>query len=67
MRHNIGLALTKLRSGEDFANLIDELNDRLLRKGVHLVVSPSAKRVIIRKGYDENTVPVRYGVQFKTS
>lgn len=58
-------ALTKREVGKIFANLIDELNDRLLRKGVHLVVSPSAKRVIIRKGYDEKygARPLRRAIQ----
>jgi len=58
-------ALTKSEISKIFANLIVELNDRLLRKGVHLVVAPSAKKIIISKGYDEKygARPLRRAIQ----
>lgn len=46
-------ALTKREVGKIFDNLIDELQERLVRKGLHLVIKPSAKRLMIEKGYDE--------------
>ena len=46
-------ALTRKQVGKIFDNLLDELQDRLLRKGIHLVVAPSAKRLVISEGYDE--------------
>ena len=46
-------ALTKREVGRIFDNLISELRERLVRKGLHLIVKPSAKRLIIEKGYDE--------------
>jgi ATP-dependent Clp protease ATP-binding subunit ClpA len=33
--------------------MIEELNDRLVKKGIRLVVSPRVKRHIIDLGYDE--------------
>jgi ATP-dependent Clp protease ATP-binding subunit ClpC len=46
-------ALTNREIGKIFNNLADELSDRLIRQGIHLVISPSAKKHIITKGYDE--------------
>lgn len=46
-------ALTRKEVGAIFGNLVGELNDRLARKGIHLVVKPAAKKHIIAKGYDE--------------
>jgi len=51
-------ALTRRQVGKIFDNLIDELQERLVRKGIHLVVAPSAKKLIIDRGYDE-----RYGAR----
>lgn len=46
-------ALTKKQVGRIFDNLIAELEARIVRKGVSLSVKPSAKRLMIEKGYDE--------------
>ena len=46
-------ALTRKEVGKIFENLVDELQDRLVRKGVRLVIKPGAKRWLIDKGYDE--------------
>lgn len=46
-------ALTKREVSKIFDTLIDELQERLIRKGIHLVVKPSAKKMIIAKGHDE--------------
>lgn len=35
-----------------FDNLVGELKDRLIRKGIHIVIKPSAKKLIVQKGYD---------------
>lgn len=51
-------ALTPKQVGKIFDKLIGELQDRLSRKGLHLVISPSAKRLILKHGYDE-----RYGAR----
>ncbi len=58
-------ALTKQEVGKIFANLIAELNERLIQKGVHLVVASSAKQLIIKKGYDEKygARPLRRAIQ----
>ncbi len=36
-----------------FDNLILELQQRLIQKGIHLVVKPAAKKYLIKKGYSE--------------
>ncbi len=46
-------ALTKREVGKIFDNLIAELQERIVRKGIHLAVASSAKRLLITKGYDE--------------
>ena len=46
-------ALTKKEVGKIFDNLVGELKERLVRKGISLVIKPSAKRLMIEKGYDE--------------
>ena len=51
-------ALNRKEVGKIFSGLVAELNDRLTSKGVHLVVKPSAKRLIIDKGFD-----VKYGAR----
>lgn len=58
-------ALTRGEIGKIFDNLIDELQDRLIRKGIHLVIQPSAKRLLIDKGYDEKfgARPLRRAIQ----
>ncbi|AHB42673.1 hypothetical protein RAAC3_TM7C00001G0835 [Candidatus Saccharibacteria bacterium RAAC3_TM7_1] len=58
-------ALTKRDIGKIFNNLVDELSERLIRKGIHLVVQPSAKRHIIAIGYDEvyGARPMRRALQ----
>ncbi|MNH50082.1 ATP-dependent Clp protease ATP-binding subunit ClpC [compost metagenome] len=58
-------ALTRREVGKIFDNLIDELQERLIRKGIHLVVSPSAKRYLITKGHSEKfgARPLRRAIQ----
>ena len=58
-------ALTRKEVGKIFDNLIDELQQRLVRKGLHLVIAPSAKKLLIDKGYDEKfgARPLRRAIQ----
>lgn len=58
-------ALTRREVGKIFDNLIDELQERLIRKGIHLVVGSSAKRYLIDKGYSEKfgARPLRRAIQ----
>ncbi len=58
-------ALTRKEVGVIFNTLVGELNDRLTRKGIHLVIKPAAKRHIISKGYDEKygARPLRRAIQ----
>lgn len=58
-------ALTHKEVGRIFDNLISELQDRLVRKGIRLVIKPSAKRLLIQKGYDEKmgARPLRRALQ----
>lgn len=58
-------ALTQKQVGKIFDNLLAELQDRLIHKGIHLVVAPSAKKLIIAKGYDEKfgARPLRRAMQ----
>jgi ATPases with chaperone activity, ATP-binding subunit len=46
-------ALTRKHIGKIFDNLIEELQQRLIQKGIHLVIQPAAKRLLITKGYNE--------------
>lgn len=46
-------ALTRKEVGKIFDNLIQELQDRLIHKGIHVAIKPSAKKLLIEKGYDE--------------
>ena len=46
-------ALTRKEVNRIFETLLSELQDRLNRKGIHLVVQPSAKRLIVNLGHDE--------------
>jgi ATP-dependent Clp protease ATP-binding subunit ClpC len=58
-------ALTHREVGKIFDNLIDELQERLIRKGIHLVIKPAAKRLLIDKGHDEKfgARPLRRAIQ----
>lgn len=58
-------ALTRLEIGRIFDNLLGEIQDRLIHKGIHLNVKPSAKRLLIQKGYDEKfgARPLRRAIQ----
>jgi ATP-dependent Clp protease ATP-binding subunit ClpC len=58
-------ALTRKEISKIFDNLINELQDRLVRKGIHLVIKPAAKRLLIQKGYDEKfgARPLRRAIQ----
>lgn len=58
-------ALTKREVGQIFANLLQEINERLASKGVRITVSPAAKRFIVNKGHDEKygARPLRRALQ----
>ncbi len=58
-------ALTRKQVGVIFNNLVAELGERLIRQGIHLVVTPGAKRQIISKGFDEKygARPLRRALQ----
>lgn len=58
-------ALTRQEIARIFDNLIGELQQRLTRKGIHLVIKPAAKRLLIEKGYDEKfgARPLRRAIQ----
>ena len=58
-------ALRKKEVGKIFDNLIAELRERIVRKGIQLVIKPSAKRLLIQKGYDEvyGARPLRRTIQ----
>jgi ATP-dependent Clp protease ATP-binding subunit ClpC len=58
-------ALTKKEVGKIFDKLLNELQDRLVRKGIHLVIAASAKRQIITEGHDEKygARPLRRAMQ----
>ncbi len=46
-------ALTPREVGKIFDNLVDELQERLVQKGLRLVIKPTAKRHLIKEGYHE--------------
>lgn len=46
-------ALTRKEVSKIFDRLIDDLRERLVKKGVALVVKPAAKRLLIDHGYDK--------------
>ena len=58
-------ALTKKEVGKIFDTLLGELQSRLVRKGIHLVIAASAKRQIIAEGHDEKygARPLRRAMQ----
>lgn len=58
-------ALTRKEVSKIFDTLLAELQDRLIHKGIHLVVTPSAKKLIIQEGHDEKygARPLRRAMQ----
>lgn len=58
-------ALTRREVSKIFDNLISELQGRLDRKGIHLVIKPTAKKYLITMGYDEKygARPLRRAIQ----
>ncbi|HEU4830921.1 MAG TPA: AAA family ATPase, partial [Candidatus Saccharimonadales bacterium] len=58
-------ALTHQHIGKIFDNLVEELKERLVRKGIGLTINVSAKRMIIKKGYSEKfgARPLRRTIQ----
>lgn len=58
-------ALTRPHVAKIFDNLMSELQQRLIRKGLHLVIKPSAKRLLIDAGYSEKfgARPLRRALQ----
>lgn len=58
-------ALTRKEVGKIFETLLGELQQRLVRKGIHLVVKPAAKKLIIAEGHDEKfgARPLRRAMQ----
>lgn len=58
-------ALTKREVGKIFMILLDELNERLLKKGMRLTVTPGVRRHIIAMGYSEKfgARPMRRAMQ----
>lgn len=58
-------ALTKKEVGKIFDKLLAELQDRLVRKGLHLIIGAPAKRLIISHGHDEKygARPLRRAMQ----
>lgn len=60
-------ALTRNEVAKIFDNLINELQERLIRKGIHLHIKPVAKRLLIKEGYSETfgARPLRRAIQDK--
>lgn len=60
-------ALTPVEIAKIFDNLINELQDRLIRKGIHLHIKPAAKRLLIKEGCSETygARPLRRAIQDK--
>ena len=60
-------ALTRPEVGKIFDRLVNELQDRLVPKGIRIIVRPSAKRHLIDEGYDEKfgARPLRRVIQDK--
>lgn len=58
-------ALTREQISKIFDNLVDELQQRLIQKGIHLVIQSTAKRLLIKKGYSEKfgARPLRRAIQ----
>jgi ATP-dependent Clp protease ATP-binding subunit ClpC len=60
-------ALTRKEVGKIFDRLIAELQERLIRKGIHLDVRPGAKRLLVNTGFSETfgARPLRRAIQDK--
>lgn len=60
-------ALTRPEVGKIFDVLIGDLQGRLVAKGVHIVIAPAAKRLLVSEGYDEKygARPLRRVIQDK--
>jgi ATP-dependent Clp protease ATP-binding subunit ClpC len=60
-------ALTRTEVGKIFDSLINELGERLIRKGIHMTVNLAAKRLLINEGYSEKfgARPLRRVIQDK--
>ena len=58
-------ALTRKEVTKIFNNLVTELDQRLVRQGIHVVMTPGAKKLIISKGFDEKfgARPLRRALQ----
>lgn len=58
-------ALTRKEISKIFDTLIDELQERVIHKGIHLVIKTQAKHLLIEKGYDEKfgARPLRRAIQ----
>lgn len=58
-------ALTPRQVSKIFETLLSQLQERLVRKGIQLIVAPSAKKLIISQGYDEKfgARPLRRAMQ----
>ena len=58
-------ALTRKEVGKIFDNLVQELQKRLTAKGISIIVEPSAKKLVIDKGYDDKfgARPLRRALQ----
>lgn len=58
-------ALTRREVNGIFDRLIEELQQRLVRKGIHVVVTPAVKRHIVSAGFDEQygARPLRRAIQ----
>jgi ATP-dependent Clp protease ATP-binding subunit ClpC len=58
-------ALTRKQVNKIFDRLHDELNDRLTKKGLRLVMTPKAKGYVVDQGYDEKfgARPLRRSIQ----
>ena len=58
-------ALMRKQINKIFDNLVEELQQRLVQKGIHLVIKPAAKRLLISKGYNEKfgARPLRRAIQ----
>lgn len=60
-------ALTRAEIAKIFDNLVEELQERLIRKGIHLHIKPAAKKLLIKEGYSETygARPLRRALQDK--
>jgi ATP-dependent Clp protease ATP-binding subunit ClpC len=58
-------ALTGKEVGRIFDTMIEELQQRLVRKGIHVAIRPTAKKLLVSKGHDEKfgARPLRRAIQ----